>query len=177
MPPLERAATPVEPRPPAAISRRAAALRPPSGNGSTLIELLLAAVMLGIALLAVAPLFVRAVLDVRVGAVRSTAAAHASAALEAWSPIAEGPASREFYSRADGRWIEGSPPDPEAALWIRTAASARYSLSALSDVRLERGEAGGPVTGVGLVGLRVSLSRSPGERAIVRLERFDWISE
>ena len=151
-------------------------------RGSSLIELLIAAALLGVALMALAPLFLRAAADVRQGASRSRAAALAQEALEMWRPgAATGAAPRiEYYDRSQRRWIDGAPA-PGEALWVREISVRSYPAGAAEDGRLERSEAHAAATpidaGAGLLSIRVAVARRLGDPPLVRLERIEWIAE
>lgn len=167
---------------------RAAATRPSRGTGrslgrrgSSLIELLLAAALLGVALLAVAPLFVRAAVDLAAGEARSTAALLAQNALEGWSAVQVGRLETrvEYYSVGLGRWLDSPPPVPDLTRWVRETRIERYPLAAVTDGRLDRSEAlpaDSTAPGVDLLAVRVTLSRRAGGRPIARLERLEWSS-
>lgn len=159
---------------------------PEAGRGWTLIELLLASVLFLVALLAAAPLFMRAVHDVRTGAARSAASALAQNGLELSTPPARGaatyPASRvEYYSFERRLWLASPPVPPDRALWVRETTRRRYPLSAIADGRLDAGESapsgpGRPRSGprVWLVGVEVRVSRRLGSQPVASLERLEW---
>lgn len=154
-------------------------------RGWSLIELLAATTLFLVALLAAAPLFMRAVHDVRTGAVRSAASILAQNGLEAWRPPPGGSpaapvARREYYSFAQRRWLAVPPAPPDRALWVRETSVRRYPLDAITDGRVEVAEAapgggrgrGGPR--LGLLGIEVKVSRPAGERPVAGLERLEW---
>ncbi len=152
------------------------------GRGYSLLEVLLASGLLLVAVLAVASLFSRAVLDVRSGAERSAAAAIAQSTLEATRLPSSGMTSAAlsswaYFSRDARRWRTGQPPGPDLALWVRETVVRRYPLSAVRDGRLDRGEAEpatGEPPGVGLFGIEVRVARRIGGRPLARLERLEW---
>lgn len=132
-------------------------------------------------MMALAPLFMRAAADVRLGASRSRAAAHAQEALELWRPGAptEAVSRLDHYDRRERRWI-GGVPAPGDALWVREISVSRYSADAVENGRLERAEAGAGGTGDGaveLLSVRVALARRLDEPPLVRLERIEWIAD
>lgn len=153
-------------------------------GGWSLIELLLASALFLVALLAATPLFVRAVGDVRAGGVRSTASALAQDALESAlpPPVAGSPVARvEYYSFERRHWLAEPPAPPDRALWVRETKGLLYPLAAISDGRVAPGEStpGGDCRpadspAICLLGVRVELSRRPGGRPVVTLERLEW---
>lgn len=156
-----------------------------SSRGSSLIELLIAAALFGVALLAVVPLFVRAIGDVRTGSTRSTASVLAQNALEAWSPPVA-PASstparrREFYSFERRRWLASPPSPPDRTLWVRLTTVRRYPLSAVDDGRISISESGGDDNGspgIALLGVTVSVSRDVGSRPLAQMELYEWTDD
>jgi hypothetical protein len=181
------------------MTRRDWTLTPPAGAGNrdrrrlgpsgwSLLELALAALFFEVALLGVAPLFVRAVADVRVGGERAQAAALAASRLESaatpGSPSAPLPgSSREFYSRAERRWLASMPPPPDLALWVASTTIRRYPLTSIDDGRVDRAEALGdpdpdPTTGpppIRLEGREIVLARTLGDRPELILESFRWV--
>lgn len=152
-----------------------------TGRGSSLIELLLASLLFLAALLAAAPLFMRAVRDVRAGAARSAAAALAQNGLEVVAPPWADEPRVEHYSFDRRRWQVEPPAAPDRSLWVRETALRRYPLGAIDDGRLEPGESA-PHDGrrppealrVGLIGVEVRVSRRAGGRPVASLERLEW---
>ncbi len=154
----------------ASDARRAA----PRASGFSLLELLLAATILGVVLLVTAALFARAVRDVRTGALRSRAAVHAQNGLEGFA----GAPRIEHRALGDGRWAEGPPEPSSPAGWLRRTSVRYYPLSAVDDGWLGAAEAvptDDEIPGIGLRAVEISVSTGLGERPIAHLVRLEWI--
>ncbi len=149
-------------------------------SGQTLVEVLIASALVLVGLTAAAALFTRAVLDVRTGAERSTAAVHAQSGLEGSAlPPATG---IEYYSAEGRRWLSTPPLPPDRLLWVRETRLRRYSWAALDDGRIERDEvrpSPDPAVGaaLGLLEIEVRVARGVGARPLARLERWVWTAD
>lgn len=150
-------------------------------QGSSLVELLLALVLFHVALLAVAPLFLRAVRDVRTGGIRSAASMWAQDRLEASPPRAAAVAAGrrtavEYFSAETREWL-AEPPPVDRLLWVRRTTVRRYPLSAIADGRIDPVESaarGDQPPRVVVAGVEVEITRRLGGPPIVILERLEW---
>lgn len=109
--------------------------RPLAGGGWTVVELLVAAALLLVGLLALVPLFVRAVRDVARGAAISKAAVFGQDGLERGGRLRPGllPIPTEYLRRRQRAWSTTPPSPPEQAAWLREGSVRYVELSALED--------------------------------------------
>ncbi len=167
--------TTARPRPP--FTSRTSTIEPRrrhSCRGWSLIELLVASLLFEVALLAIAPLFIRAARDVRSGGERAQAATLAQSLVE--DGPREGPL---YYSAASRRWSPEPPVAPTVALWVAVLALEVFPLAAIEDGRIEPSEAndGGGLDGENALLLyrsTVSISRGEGDEPVVVASRFAW---
>ncbi len=155
-----------------------------------MLELLLAAVMFEAALLAAAPLYVRAAGDVRDAAEGAQAASLAASRLELLAApdsaaSSETGSSFEFFSGDQRRWLPTPPALPDRTLWIASTTVRRYPLNSIEDGRIEPSEgltdsdwdpADGPPP-VRLESVEVALARTVDGHRRLTLERIEWAIE
>lgn len=121
------------------LSRRGPRRRP---TGWTLVELTAAAALLLVALLAVVPLFIRAIRDVASGQSSSRASILAQNGLERLErPVpVDSTVPLEFFSLAEQIWEPEPPAEPDEVLWTRDGVVRYLGLPALEDGLIEDGE-------------------------------------
>lgn len=110
--------------------------------GFTLIEVLIAAVLFLVVALGVLPLFQQAIRTNTAGQDSTDVSNLARSRVEEFmqipydSPLLQVTAGTEnviedYYDRATEEWIDGTPPDPTAADWLRTTTIRWYNVSAV----------------------------------------------
>lgn len=119
------------------------ATRRPSARGFSMIEVMLAGLLLLVIILGMLPLFTRAMSSNAAGRQYSQVTNHAKSRAEqlVQLPFNSEPLTiqagtervyTEYFSQRDGRWKDGTAPSGELATWIRTTTIRQYSVSDLA---------------------------------------------
>ncbi len=144
-------------------------------TGFTLIEVLIASVLLMVIALGTLPLFMRSIIDNASGRESTQLSNFARSQIEEYSQLDFNSApltidtgsekvTTNYYSHSDRRWIDGDPPSDDPAAFIRTVTVRQFSAAALQDLRLDPGEAMPSGTGPSFVHLKEIVVLVQGQR-------------
>jgi prepilin-type N-terminal cleavage/methylation domain-containing protein len=124
--------------------------------GFSLIEVMIAAVILLVVALGILPLFAQAIANNRAGADSTQVTNIAKSELERlyslplWSPELEvvGPETVRpaYFSLKDQKWVAGTAPADDPPLWTRTTTLRQYGLGGIVDADKD-GKLDGPLPG------------------------------
>jgi hypothetical protein len=106
-----------------------------SARGFTLVELTVAGALLGVALLALAPLYTSSVRALALGRSRAEAAIEVRNGLERWagSLPPEGASGREYFSFEERAWSSEPPVETDLTLYVREGTVRYLELDSISD--------------------------------------------
>jgi len=123
------------------------------GRGFTLVEMLIAAALLGVIMVGMIPLFTRSILANQAGWESSRVSSLGKSQVEQYieagfnAPpltLAAGSelVSTDYYSNVHHEWMPGEDPEEgDASLWFRTTSVRQYHISAVNDGILDPTEA------------------------------------
>jgi len=149
----------------------------PGCGGFTLIEVLIASIILVAIALGTLPMFMRSITDNASGRESTEASNFARSRIEEYSQldfnspeltIAGGTelVVDDYYSAANETWTVGAPPAGDPAVWLRTTTVRQYSAAALDDLQLDAAEALDATASASLVHLKEVVVRVQGARAL-----------
>lgn len=144
-------------------------------SGFTLIEVLIASLLLMVIALGTLPLFMRSIIDNASGRESTQLSNFARSQIEEYSQLDFNSApltidtgsekvTTNYYSQSDRRWIDGDPPSDDPAAFTRTVTVRQFSVAALQDQRLDPGEAMPSGTGPSFVHLKEIVVSVQGQR-------------
>ena len=128
------------------------ALSPIGCDGFTLVEVLIASILLLAIALGTLPMFLRSITDNTSGRESTEASNFARSRIEEYSQLnfnspeltidaGSEKVVSDYYSAAYETWTDGAPPAGDPTIWIRTTTVRQYSATALDDLQLDAAEA------------------------------------